>query len=113
VTITTASFDRIRAGLEGAIDRGTETTAQQVKDTRDPLTPVDTGELLASGRIVKVESGHWQFREGDGIGDARAIWTEWGTGRMPAQPHVTPAVEQNRANLAINVAAEVRKLVQG
>lgn len=98
------------AGLHGAIDAGTEQTAHQVKDTRDPLTPIDTGALRDSGAVVQVASGHWQVREGDGLSDARAIYTEYGTEKAPAQPHMTPAAEQNRANLPKNVAAQLKAL---
>lgn len=98
------------AGLPQAIDTGAEETAEQVKQTRDPLTPVDSGDLLASGRVVQVAPGHWQFREGDGLPDARAAYTEWGTAKAPAQPHVVPAAEQNRASFAANVARHLKDL---
>lgn len=98
------------AGLNQAIDQGTGETAEQVKATRDPLTPVDTGALLDSGVVVQVASGHYQVREGDGLGDARAIYTEYGTDKAPAQPHMTPAAEQHRANLPRNVAAKLNDL---
>jgi hypothetical protein len=98
------------AGLEGAIDQGTQETAEQVKATRDPLTPVDTGELLGSGKVVQVAPGHYQVREGDGLPDARAVYTEYGTSRQAAQPHMTPAAEQHRADLPKNIAAKLKEL---
>lgn len=98
------------AGIAPAIDQGVEETADQVKATRDPLTPVDSGDLLASGAVVQVAPGHWQFREGDGLPDARAAYTEWGTAKAPAQPHVVPAAEQNRAGFAANVARHLKDL---
>ena len=98
------------AGLPAAIDAGTGETAQQVKDSRDPLTPVDTGGLLNSGKVMQVASGHWQVREGDGLPDARAIYTEYGTDKAPAQPHMTPAAEQHRADLPKNIARHLQEL---
>lgn len=94
MTLNTAGLDTFLAGLDTAIDDGTHETADAVKAARDPLTPVDTGDLLASGTVVQVESGHWQVREGDGLPDARAIYTEYGTSKAAAQPHMTPAAEQ-------------------
>jgi hypothetical protein len=98
------------AGLPQALDQGAEETAEQVKQTRDPLTPVDSGDLLASGRVVQVAQGFWQFREGDGLPDARSSYTEYGTAKQAAQPHVTPAAEQNRAGFAANVARHLKAL---
>jgi HK97 gp10 family phage protein len=97
-------------GLPAAIDLGVQETAEQVKDARDPLTPVDTSALLKSGAVVQVSQGHWQVREGDGLSDGRAIHTEFGTARQAAQPHMTPAAEQNRANLPKNVAKHLQDL---
>lgn len=105
-------MDAIIAGLPDAIDRGAGKVTEAVKDVRDPLTPVDTGGLLASGRIVHKGQGEWEFREGDGLPDARAIYTEYGTRKMAAQPHVTPAVEQVRPRAAAIAAPEIRKLTR-
>lgn len=96
-----AGIDTFLAGLAGALDAGTHEAADAVKAARDPLTPVDTGELLASGAVVQVEEGHWQVREGDGLPDARAAYTEFGTHRAPAQPHMTPAAEQTDAGAIV------------
>jgi HK97 gp10 family phage protein len=98
------------AGVSGTVDIGTGETAQQVKDTRDTLTPVDTGGLLNSGRVVQVATGHYQVREGDGLPDARASYTEYGTDKAPAQPHMTPAAEQHRADLSKNIARHLKEL---
>jgi hypothetical protein len=99
-----------QAGLSQAIDAGVQETAVLVKDIRDPLTPVDQGDLKASGKVVQVGQGHWQFSEGEGLPDARAAYTEYGTARQAAQPHVTPAAEQARPKLAANVGARIKAL---
>jgi hypothetical protein len=98
------------AGLPQAIDQGTEETAEQVKATRDSLVHVITGALLASGRVVQVALGFWQVREGDGLPDERAFWEEYGTARRPAHPHMTPAAELHRADLATNTAKHIKAL---
>jgi hypothetical protein len=97
-------------GLADAVDQGTGETAGQVKQVRDQLVHVDTGELKASGRIVRVDSGHWEVREGDGLPDARAIYEEYGTSKHPPHPHMTPAAERNRKNLPANVARHLKAL---
>lgn len=98
------------AALPRAIDHGVEETADDILDERDNRVPVDEGDLLASGTTIQVAPGHWQVREGDGLPDARAIYTEYGTARQAAQPHMTPAAERNRANLPRNVARHIKEL---
>lgn len=98
------------AGLPRAIDEGTAETAADVLDERDNLVPIDTGALLDTGTVRKVGEGHYEVREGDGLGDARAHYTEYGTARAPAQPHMTPAAERSRAALPRNVAARLKAL---
>ncbi len=110
MTLNDAGLRAFLAGVPQAIDEGTGDTARQIKASRDPLTPVDTGALLASGVVVRVESGHWQVREGDGLDDARASYTEYGTSRQAAQPHMTPAAEQHRADLPANIERRLKEL---
>lgn len=93
-------------------DKIAEQGARRVKEIRDPLTPVDTAALLDSGEVVAgPNQGHWIFREGDGLPDARARYTEYGTDSAPAQPHVTPAAEQVRKELPRIAAAQMKALV--
>ena len=100
----------IANAIPAAIDQGTGETAGQVKQVRDSLVHIDSGELLASGTVVHVAVGEWEVREGDGLPDARAAWEEWGTDKHPPHQHMVPAAEQNRANLAKNVAAQLKAL---
>lgn len=110
MTFRDAGLRRFVAGLPRAIDAGAKETAAAVLDERDNLVPIDTGGLLDSGTVRKVADGHYEVREGDGLGDARAHYTEYGTARAPAQPHMTPAAERNRAALPRNVAARLKAL---
>lgn len=97
MTLNLAGLEAFRAGLDDAIDAGAFETAQSVKRIRDELCPVDTGDLLDSGELVKVDEGRYVVREGRGLGDARAHYTEYGTSKMVAQPHMGPAVAQTDA----------------
>jgi HK97 gp10 family phage protein len=110
VTFTDKGARTFVAGMPRAIDEGVEETAADVLDERDNLVPIDTGELLDSGTVRKVADGHYEVREGDGLKDARAHYTEWGTATQSAQPHMTPAAERNRPALARNVAARLKAL---
>jgi len=112
MTLNMAGLQTFRAGLADAIDAGCEETADQVLAIRDPLTPVLSGELLDTGTVVQIASGHWQVREGDGLPDARASYTEYGTSKAPAQPHMTPAAEQGRELLPVNIAARLAALAE-
>jgi hypothetical protein len=98
-------------GLPKALDKAAEQTAKAVKAERDKLVPIDTGDLLDSGEVLPGEDvGAWLVREGAGLSDARAAFTEYGTARMAAQPHMTPAAERHRGTLADNVAAQLKVL---
>ncbi len=94
VALNMAGFRIVERELDDTIDAGTFEMAEKVKQIRDDLVPVDTGDLKDSGEIEKVASGHYIVREGRGLPDARALYTEYGTRKMAAQPHMTPAVEQ-------------------
>ena len=102
----------IARALPKALDKAAKKGAERVKQVRDPLTPVDTAALLESGEVVAGPAlGHWIFREGAGLPDARAAYTEWGTDKAPAQPHVTPAAEQVRGELPALFAGAVKEAV--
>jgi hypothetical protein len=104
---------KIAAGIPHALDTSVgETVTQDGKPVRDRLCPVDTGALLQSGEARRVGEAHWQLREGDGLPDARAAFTEWGTSRQSAQPHVTPAAEVMRRALPVRIAAGLRKVIR-
>lgn len=98
------------AGVLPAIDQGCAETAGQVKDTRDSLVHVITGALKASGRIVQVALGWWEVREGEGLPDARGPIEEFGSAKRPAHPHMIPAAERHRPDLAKNVGEHLKDL---
>jgi HK97 gp10 family phage protein len=112
VTLKSA-IPALRRAIPDALDDTVRETAQIVKDTRDPLTPVDTGDLLDSGRIVRHDTAHYEVREGDGLPDARARYTEFGTSRQAAQPHMTPAAAEGRRQLPQRGRANLRRVIKG
>jgi hypothetical protein len=108
-----SNIPRLRKALAPALDAGVGQTAALVKAERDPRTPIDTGDLLASGRVVKHAEAHYEVREGDGLPDARAAYTEYGTSRQAAQPHMTPAAAEGGRQMGRIVKAAVAKAIRG
>lgn len=99
----------LQRGIGRALDQAAKETATAVLSIRDRYVPEDTGALRESGEVLAGSSlGHWIVREGAGLPDARSRYTEWGTDKAPAQPHMTPAAEQGKAVLKANVAKRVK-----
>ena len=63
----------------------------------EALAPVRTGELKLSINVAEVGRGIWRISAGTGLPDGRAVFQEFGTSKMRAQPYLRPAVYQNRA----------------
>lgn len=113
MSLKKSKLTAFRRGTPRALDKAAETTARAALAIRNGLVPVDTGALLDSGEVLAGPSlGHWIMREGAGLPDARASFTEFGTDRQIAQPHMVPAAEQARKFLPANVATEIKKLVK-
>jgi hypothetical protein len=107
-----SNIPALRKAIGPALDTSVGETAGVVKTERDARTPIDTGDLLASGRIVRHAEAHYEVREGDGLPDARAHFTEYGTASQQAQPHFTPAAEIGRRQMPGIVKAAVRKAIK-
>jgi HK97 gp10 family phage protein len=107
-----SNLPRLRKSLTDALDRGVGATAQRVKEERDRLVPVDTGKLKASGKVEKTGEAEYVVSEGEGIPDARAAYTEYGTSRQAAQPHMTPAARAGAQAMPGLVAAEIAQAVK-
>lgn len=101
-----------RNALPGVADRIAQRTAQVLLDERNLLVPVDTSALKNSGEIITTGNGARTVREGRGINDARAAFTEYGTSRQAAQPHMTPASETARDAMPKIGADELRGIVK-
>jgi HK97 gp10 family phage protein len=106
--VDTRGFDRIRAGLPDAIERGIERGANLIADLARQLAPVDTGELRSS---ISVEDGAHPLARRVVASAGHAAFIEFGTSVSEAQPYLTPARRQ--IDVQAEVAIEVRKLVQG
>lgn len=113
MTLKKARLVSLQRALPAALDRAAKETVEQGLQVRNDLVPVDTGELLESGGVLAGATlGTWTLREGAGLPDARARYTEFGTDKQAAQPHMTPAAEAMRKALPGNVAKQVKGLMK-
>lgn len=103
---------QIQRAFPAALDRAVETTARQIKATRDDLVHVDTGALKASGKVERLEPGVWEVSEGEGLPDARAAYEEFGTDKHGPHPHFIPAAERHRGDLERNVEKEAKEALK-
>jgi hypothetical protein len=105
-----STIGAIRAGLTAATGRGVKASAEQGLAIRTRLAPEDTGDLKRSGKVNQISATSYEFAEGAGLPDGRALFTEYGTVKQRAQPHMTPAAQQ--IDPAADVAAEVLQLMR-
>lgn len=100
-----------RGAIAAAAARGVHRAAGYVLDLARQLAPKDTGALAASGRLEPdAPAARVEVRFGDGLPDARAVYQEYGTSRMAAQPYLTPAARA--INVRREVAAEIQKALR-
>jgi HK97 gp10 family phage protein len=106
--VDTRGFDRIRAGLPEAIERGIERGANLIADLARQLAPEKTGDLK---RSIEVQDGAHALARRVVAGMPYAAFVEFGTRESEAQPYLTPA--RREIDVQAEVAIEVRKLVNG
>lgn len=111
MAVTSRMSSAARAIVAG-LDPAVKTAIEGGKVVRDRLCPVDTGALRASGQIIKAAPARYLLSEGRGLPDARAVFTEYGTSRQQAQPHMTPAAEHIRRSAPAQIAGLLRVTVR-
>lgn len=107
--LTRLSFEMPDAGERALLE-----TAVTVLATADQLVPVDEGLLKESGGIEVVSPEHINVgygREGSQREDV-AIYQEFGTVNMPAQPYLGPAFEQNVETFEDRVLSHVKRVIK-
>ncbi len=98
------------AGIEEAIAKGVEDTADQIVDTAQSIVPVRTGALRDSIHAEPTgDPDAWRVIAGSDDVEY-APFVEYGTSRMAAQPFLTPAVEQHRGDLEANIERRLKEL---
>lgn len=95
------------AGMVGpAVEKALLKTAEDIVDMTKQITPVDTGRLRQSYGAVPITSSH--VRVGTDV--PYAPYVEYGTVNSPAQPHLTPAFEQNVETFKARLKEELNKI---
>lgn len=107
-----SNLGALAKALDHVPDQIAEQVASEALEARDNLVPVDEGDLLASGEIEHTGPGARVIREGRGLPDARALFTERGTIKMPAQPHMEPAADLARRRLTHVGTDEIQAAVR-
>lgn len=80
----------IASEIDGEMDAAMQETAEDVADLAQQLAPEETGALKGSKAVYK-EGDAWHASFGRDLPDGRAIYQEFGTDVMAAQPYMTPA----------------------
>jgi len=94
MTVTFKSnLRKIASQIERELSEALRETANDIGELAQQLAPEDTGDLKASKAVYQEGTG-WIVSFGRGLPDIRAIAQEYGTNTQPAQPYLTPAVEQ-------------------
>jgi HK97 gp10 family phage protein len=104
---------RVEAEVAVAVDETLTAIEQNIKDpSSGTAAPYRTGALRRSYHRVK--TGMLSGRVGNDAGIAPyAVFLEYGTARMPAQPHLIPSAERERGPFRAKVAAAVRGSLRG
>ncbi|MEU3161407.1 HK97-gp10 family putative phage morphogenesis protein [Streptomyces griseoincarnatus] len=116
ITVTIEGLPELRRRLEEmpaqlrlACFRALKESAGAVVDGTKGRVKVDTRNLHGSVKArfennrVRAEIGWWD-RD-----DRYAIWQEFGTRRMPANPSLGPALEEEKRHLPDRIKREIRK----
>lgn len=115
MTVNTRGLEAIRNGLPEAIEIGIDRGANYIADLARQLAPYDASATHKHlNESIEVQDGpHALARRvvaGVGLPDARAVYQEYGTSIMAAQPYMTPAKEQIDVQAEVN--SEVQKLIR-
>src|SRR4051812_36971581 len=106
MAVLKSDLTQIAGAVGAAAQRALFQTGADIVDLTKQLTPVDTGNLKGSYGAVPVS------RDEVHVGTAveYAPFVEYGTHRMAAQPHLTPAFAQSESTFAARLKQEVEKL---
>ena len=100
---------RIKAAMPGAIAETVREAALKGVIYAKDVTPVDTGALKASIKPKKLDETTWEY----GPHTDYAIYVEFGTRKMAAQPYVRPSAEKLRAEYPDLVVETVVSVAKG
>jgi HK97 gp10 family phage protein len=106
VSVKLAGLRTLSTAANEAINRGTARAAHLMEDVAKRLCPVDTGALRAS---IHVEQGSGPADWVVTADKEYAQWVEYGSQHAPAQPFMTPAMEQ--IDVELEIKRELQRLI--
>ncbi|PAN01006.1 hypothetical protein CJI59_13850 [Streptomyces sp. Alain-F2R5] len=119
ITVTIEGLPELRQRLEelptevkAACFRALKESAGAIIDGAKGRVKVDTHNLQNSVKAryensrLRAEIGWWD------LDDRYAIWQEFGTRKMPANPSLGPALEEEKKQLPNRLKQEIRRAVQ-
>ncbi|MGX1512236.1 HK97-gp10 family putative phage morphogenesis protein [Streptomyces collinus] len=119
ITVTIEGLPELRQRLEelptevkAACFRALKESAGAIIDGTKGRVKIDTRNLHGSVKAryennrVRAEIGWWD-RD-----DRYAVWQEFGTSKMPANPSLGPALEEEKQHLPDRIKREIGRIVQ-
>lgn len=100
-----SNFKHLARQAPIAAHRALIKTGEDVADLASQLAPVDTGALRDSYRSEVISESEIQI----GSELDYAVYQEFGTSEIPAQPHLTPAFHQAESTFPVNLLEEIKK----
>lgn len=103
-----AKLDKLDPLTRGAVSRGVQLAGALVEGSAKNLAPVDTGALRSSVHTAgKSTSSGAEASIGTNV--EYAIYQEFGTSKMQAQPFLKPALQKNKAKAKTIIQTEIVK----
>lgn len=94
--------------LKQAGEQAERDAAEEVQDDMRAFVPVDSGRLHDA---IRIENGATGLQVGPGDEVEYAMFVEYGTSRMSAQPYAGPAADRARAAFVNTVRDTARRAV--
>lgn len=111
MALSIPTIDRLRGGLDAALDAGIADAADAIVTLAQELVAVDTGALRDSIHADGEDGSGQRTVQAGGADAPYAPFVEYGTQHMAAQPFFTPAIAQ--VDVAAFVRARVADLIGG
>lgn len=102
-----SNLSKIAAAAPAAASAALLKTAADITSLTKQLTPVDTGNLKHSYGALPLSPNRVLV----GTDVEYGKFVEYGTSRMSAQPHLTPAFHQSESTFKKNLADEIKKII--
>lgn len=107
MSVLKSNLTKIAGRSGAAVQRALLQTGADITDLTKQLAPVDTGALKQSYGAVPISSSEVHV----GSDKEYAIYQEFGTSKMAAQPHLTPAFAQSESTFKERLRQEMEKIV--